>query len=226
MRLPRAFGDVSWRAALGEFALIVVGVSVALAAGAWYEARQERGEEAAVLAQFASALEGDIEELLAAKERTEGIREDLLALKVHLERDASDPYDGSFGGVIGFVTMGINTAPYEALKSRGLELIADDSLRLALVQYYETTFPSLAAASGYTEELSSDVALPYFLSHFRRLPDSSWTPLDHAAVHNDPYLANLVLTKLNRVEGRILPRYESCLTLARELVTWIEGGGH
>jgi hypothetical protein len=222
MRRTRVFNAMSWKAGLGELVLIVAGVSIALAASAWYEDGQERAEEDAVLRQLTSALESDAVVLSNSQDRQEQLHRDLLAFIDHLEHDADETYDGSYGSVTGFVGMRINTAPYEALKSRGLALVSNDSLRLTLVQYYEGEFPNLAVASRYDQEFSTNIALPYYLSNFRHLSGTrTWIPLDHAAVHNDPFLANLCVTKLGRMERRILPRYESSLTQVRELLSLI-----
>ena len=87
-----------------------------------------------------------------------------------------------------------NSAPYEALKSRGLELISDDDLRIDLIRYYEDVFPLVENAYLNDRTLVLDEARPYYLENFRQELDtngaSSWTPLDYEALRpTDPSLA-------------------------------------
>jgi hypothetical protein len=49
MRVSRLVSAPNWRYAVGEVVLIVVGVTIGLAASSWYEGRQERRDELLVL---------------------------------------------------------------------------------------------------------------------------------------------------------------------------------
>ena len=90
-----------------------------------------------------------------------------------------------------------NSAPYEALKSRGLELISDDDLRIDLIRYYEDVFPLVENAYLNDRTLVLDEARPYYLENFRQELDtngaSSWTPPESvramAAPASSPRLA-------------------------------------
>ena len=65
MRGSRIVSALNWRYAVGEVLLIVIGVSIALAANSWWEDRKAREEELAMLAQLKSALEVDLQEFEA-----------------------------------------------------------------------------------------------------------------------------------------------------------------
>ena len=222
MRISRIFRAVGWRSALGELVLIVAGVSIALAGTAWFEEWQERADEVEVLLQLAEALEDDLARLTSAHNRQRRRLDDVVGLLAHLEGGRSDGENVGFGSVTGWVGVGTNSAPYEALKSRGLSLISSDSLRLGLVEYYETRFPGLASGNENDRVFSTEMVLPYYLSNFRRSTRTTWVPLDPAAVRDDPYYWNLAMTKLMRLEIRILPSLERVLTLGRELLRTID----
>ena len=49
MQITKIFAVANWKDALGEVVLIVIGVTIALAANSWYEDRQERRDEVLVL---------------------------------------------------------------------------------------------------------------------------------------------------------------------------------
>ena len=63
MRVSRLVSASNWRYAIGEVVLIVVGVSIALAASSWYENRQLRGDEFAALAQLQATLREDLDRI-------------------------------------------------------------------------------------------------------------------------------------------------------------------
>ncbi len=213
---------MSWRSAMGELALIVVGVSIALAASSWYDERDERIDEVRVLGQLARALEVDLEELSSRYEIQRNRHQNVTALLQHIEAGGPNAPEVPLSSVLGWVGVRTNSAPYEALKSRGLELISDESLRLQLIYYYENQFPPLSNAYLNDRAFVRESAYPYFLSNFRQVDPTTWVPLDYAAVRDDPYFWNLCMTKLTRLQNRILPYFEESLDLVRELLREID----
>ena len=63
MRVSRLASAPNWRYAVGEVVLIVVGVSIALAATSRYEGRQERRDEILVLQQLRRTLSEDLQDM-------------------------------------------------------------------------------------------------------------------------------------------------------------------
>jgi len=101
-------------------------------------------------------------------------------------------------------------------------LISDESLRLQLIYYYENQFPPLSNAYLNDRAFVRESAYPYFLSNFRQVDPTTWVPLDYAAVRDDPYFWNLCMTKLTRLQNRILPYFEESLDLVREVLREID----
>ena len=69
-RFGRAASAINWRYALGEIALIVVGIVIALQASAWWDNLAERRLEATYLAQLHHELTLDREQVADALEAT------------------------------------------------------------------------------------------------------------------------------------------------------------
>ena len=65
MRLARLLHAVSWKYAIGEVLLIVMGISIALAANSLYSDWQDHLEETNVLGQILVSLEQDRQAFLA-----------------------------------------------------------------------------------------------------------------------------------------------------------------
>jgi hypothetical protein len=137
--------------ALGELCLIVVGVSIAMAASAWVQSRQDRADEQTFLAR----LHGDIE---LAEDLSERVRDRRIALLQSLI-DASDVLHGedrtrelseaecnAIGGS-SFFQIGLSELPAATeLASTGrMRIIRNPELRLALVgmSQVQGAFPSL-----------------------------------------------------------------------------------
>ncbi len=100
MRISRIFEAKTWLRAVGEVVLIVLGVTIALAAGSWYEGQRERLEERLALRELVQSLEVDLDELHSRYEIQVEVRQNVQALLDHLEADAPyspelEPYFGA-----------------------------------------------------------------------------------------------------------------------------------
>ena len=129
----------NWKKYSFEFLSIFVAVMSAFALNNWNENRKSRNAEAKILAEIYSGLEKDLSDidmnifghragnsaaryfrdLLAGKNV---FKDSLLINYLNLTRD--------------FVSIQ-NTSGYETLKSRGFELIENDSLRSQIISLYE-----------------------------------------------------------------------------------------
>jgi type II secretory pathway pseudopilin PulG len=224
MRPGRVFGAASWKSAIGELLLIVVGVTIALAASSWYEDRQERRKEKQVLEQLRQALEVDLQEFRSRHQTQNRVYHELIALTEHMT--GTEPYDPEvapyFTSVLTWVGVRSNTAPYQALKSTGLDLISSDLLRLKLIYYYENQVTRLHDTYINNRAFATERAAPYFYSNFRNIASSTYVPDDYEKLRSDKFFWNLCMTKINRLQRRILPSYEQTIEMNLELLAYIE----
>ncbi len=95
MRAARFFNATNWKYALGEVLLIVVGITIALAANSWYEDWQERRDERQVLQQLQQALEIDLDEFESRYALETRIFQNVSALLEHMQSAAATT-PGSF----------------------------------------------------------------------------------------------------------------------------------
>ncbi len=96
MRLSKLPTEFKWKYAIGEVALIVVGITIALAANSWYEGRKALQDERVLLQKMQQTLIEDLEELSGRSMRLQQIEQDITALLNHMEEDK--PYSDDFGG--------------------------------------------------------------------------------------------------------------------------------
>ncbi len=224
MRVVRVMNAANWKYAVGEVLLIVVGVTIALAGNSWYEDRQKRRDELQVLEQLRQALTVDLAEIESAHAIEVQVFEDVTSLVEHMT--SGEPYDSSivhyFASVRTWAGVQTNSAPYEALKSTGFDLISSDPLRLKLIYYYENQFPKIRGAYLNDRAFTLDRADPYFYEKFRQDEPGKFVPDDYQKLRQDKFFWILCMTKLRRLKNRILPSYEQTIELNRDILADIE----
>jgi len=226
MRLSRILASANWKYAVGEIFLIVIGVTLALMVNSWYESWQERRYEMFSLQQIETALQADLadftENFRALQQAERELSELLKALR------AGDSFGPEIESYLDAVTMwrggvGVRLAPYEELKNQGFSLISNDSLRLKLVDVYESKFPGVQGPTQLDLEFSTERVQPYFYERFRRSDGGEWAPIDNFdLLRTDPYLENLVTMKLSRLQRRLLPGYDELTTAIQDVLAEID----
>ena len=207
----RVLRAVNWRYAVGEVALIVIGILIALAASDWKAQRDERRTELSLLGDLHAGLSAD---LVAAREQLDRYRriagqvEELLA-HLHTADAYTDEHAALFGAPYGFGPMDFNRAAYESIKSQGLDLVSDAALRSALAHLYEQAVPLSEASVEVERGVVFDLLRPYYLEHFRDLRfNKSAAPLDHDAILADTRFLNLVDYRLQVLLQNHIPQFE------------------
>ena len=193
MRMTRILTATNWRYALGELILIVSGILIAIAANSWYEDRALRSEEIRVLRQIGQSLEEDYRTLLNRSERLNRFSNTGRQLYDFLlsAEPVSEPITSLFSAINGVAPLELRTAPFEALKSRGFDLISDESLRIQLIELYDDLYERAVRNVLQDTESVHETIRPYLMEHFLRDPSDSWIPKDLDDVRASGYLANL-----------------------------------
>lgn len=224
MRSERIFNSMNWRYAIGEVLLIVIGVSIALAASSWYEDRKDRQEERAMLQQFRQSLEADLTEFernLRAHLQQES---DVIHLLEHMEGDeAFNPTIGThLNALRRWRQTTANRAVFEALRSRGFALIQDPSLRAKIIEYYDEVALRPTNAALNDRAFVTSRLTPYMDRHSVFEDSRTLVPLDYEALRRDVYFRNLCMTKLRRLQSFTLPNYQQTNKMIRELIKAID----
>jgi len=123
--------------AIGEILLVVIGILLALQINNWNEARKARAFEKEILTQIQLNLQKDRQRLIEVVDV--GIRARASIEKIlNVEQgESSDSLNYWLGNIIRFARFQPLTNAYEALKSKGLDLIQNKELRFLLGSYYD-----------------------------------------------------------------------------------------
>jgi hypothetical protein len=131
------------RYAIGEIVLVVIGILIALQINNWNEDRKENNIENKILVEISNGLRQD---LLDIRSNMSEHRAGLKACEYYFDLFTNKQVQtDSINYYYTYLTRGYisiqNKSGYESLKSRGLELIKDDSLRNDIIKLYEQDYP-------------------------------------------------------------------------------------
>jgi hypothetical protein len=124
--------------AIGEIILVVIGILIALQINNWNINNQQEKLETKYLKEIRNNLKSDLPDINFNIEFNESrLRSNEIVLQyLNREIDYSDSLKFHFGNLI-FTTRTLpNISAYESLKSRGLEIITNDTLRQNITSLY------------------------------------------------------------------------------------------
>jgi hypothetical protein len=135
----------NWKKYTFEFLSIFIAVISAFALNNWNDNRNNRNAESKILSEINNGLEKDLED---ARLNIIGHKMGMKAADFFRNLIANKPISKDslmfhyFNLTRDFISIQ-NTSGYETLKSRGLELIKNDSLRTKIISLYEYDYNTL-----------------------------------------------------------------------------------
>ncbi|MDX1942697.1 MAG: hypothetical protein SFU99_19180 [Saprospiraceae bacterium] len=164
----RKLSKIDWRYALGEVFLIFLGINLALWFNNLNENRKTRSQEIETLKEIKLGLQADLIDIVTNIEGFENRTKSYdLLIKYLINKKPMDDslrmYLPFLSGSTMFVT---NRTPYETLKSHGFWLISNDSLRAAIMKYYDVSQDwMLINEDGYLQHYTMNIK-PILVKHF------------------------------------------------------------
>jgi len=128
--------------AIGEIILVVIGILIALSINNWNNNNQLEELERKYLTEIRNSLKSDLPDINFNIDFNESrLKSNEIVLQyLNREIDYSDSLKFHFGNLI-FTTRTLpNTSAYENLKSRGLEIITNDTLRQNITSLYSFSY--------------------------------------------------------------------------------------
>ena len=197
-KMSRYFGY-----AMGEIVLIVVGILIALQVSDWNEARKLKQVEIHKLIEISTALDesaANLKTVIEEEQRWLGYSETLLD---HMEN--RKPYheglDICFGTYYWPSVVQLSRSSFDQLKSTGLEIISNESIRKNITYIFDTRFELIKSENEeWDAQLLVSAIMPthiqlfqkYFPEGFHPTGDEYAKPLDYEELLENEVFKNIL----------------------------------
>lgn len=133
---------IKWPEYLLEILVIIIGIIGAFMLNSWHEGRQERNFEVKMLNELHNSIQQNIDYLDLAIQRSDEAKVSCNLILEYFDNGNAyhDSLDLHFSRSLFWFHPSINNNAYESLKSYGLHIISNDSIRENLGQIYEWKF--------------------------------------------------------------------------------------
>jgi hypothetical protein len=189
----------------GEVAITAVGILIALGVNSWWQNHQDRKSEVQMLTEMRSELVADTSDMRtdeAAYGLVRGATEE-LPKRLRGGQAYSQDVDSLFGVQVLFRNHLTSSSAWETLISRGVDLIADDSLRLQVMQYYQMDDYLIKLWNSVDHDLVFSSIRPYFRTHFAlnglHGAEARAHPLNYSQIAADPQMAYMLAERHDAV---------------------------
>jgi len=150
--------------AIGEILLVVIGILIALQVNNWNEERIERNQEVKILREIRNDLESnyvEIEEIYLSIDQKLSDTNTLLSLIE--QKQFTRQHDTLLNVYDDFETGIFNSANtgYQFLRSNGLGIIRNDSLRILITEMYEREFRNIHKREDIQFQLYENIINPF-----------------------------------------------------------------
>ncbi len=223
MRVSQIVSAVSWKHAVGEVLLIVVGISIALSVDSWWQGQQERQEEDVMLSQVLATLRSDRAALATISTDVQNRASLLTELQRHLERELpyADSLTFNLRALRRWQTSTVSTAAYEDLKGRGLDLVSNQELRWMLIDYFDRQVPLLEDYDRFDQDLTMSYSSTVLQRHLM-WSDDVYLPVDYSRMVEDTEFRYMVGHREEIMRQGTVRRYQAILSASDDLIAALE----
>ncbi len=210
--------------AMGEIALVVIGILIALQINNWNEWRKDREQEREVLVDVASDLERNCVTFLKVIEDNDRCDRsaDLIISLIHGDQIPEDSLPRYLHGARIKSTSGLflSVAGFEALKNVGFTIVQSDTLKDAILDLYETTYRQLMAFAEMFE-VESPERRKFINDNFITEYGGLLTPIDRDKLFHDINYF-VFLKRLKQDRYAINNRSKICLNKTQKVLQLIK----
>ena len=187
--------------AIGEIALVMIGILLALQVNDWNEKRKLKAQEIEILKGFKNTMNKDLVALNRSMIRYNESNKSINLLIDYLESDL--PYNDSlsihFGNINADWVIRTDQSVFEALKSKGFSLISNDTLKQQIINFYSFTEDGLKNSTLRYTSILENASEQIYGRHF----DALWEPVSRKK--REQYLENSIKNPKDLV-NRMIPR--------------------
>jgi len=208
--------------AIGEIALVVIGILIALQINNWNEWKKDRVKERNVLTEIRATLNENVQTLnKAILQMEKGSRSSQVVISfLNGETPYSDTLSFHFDRSrwsIGSLAEGLSDAGYKEIENSGFDIISNMDLKKDIVKYFDKSMPQLI--SKFTMNNNGVFANydEYTRRHFKDLGGPRALPLDPDQISNDNYYRSIITTIYDSRNG-LMRRTESFINQSEQLI--------
>ena len=191
--------------AIGEILLVVIGILIALQINNWNENNKSHATEIKILKELKLALQQDLFNINVNIRSYKDVNRSLEIIKEQLQLDeiTNDSLGYAFSKSLFNNSVAPTIGPYETLKSKGLDLISNDTLRQDIILVYEMAYK-------YYQDKAKDRFLPeayiqeYCAGLFKGMSiydddPEAMVPNDLALIKTDQIYHTIINTRIAQV---------------------------
>ena len=210
------------RYAIGEVALVVVGILIALSINNWNDSRIERVKEKEILFTLKNDLKTNIDILYSDISRLEyNISAcDSLIDVIEYKKPMADSLPRYFHTVRFTANDKLSFSAYEALRSTGFEIVQNNTLRGEIIKLFEVTYAKMNENLDRIIDFTGEFIAQYYLMNMESLSGKA-IPNNYEKVISDPVYKNIVSALKNRHTWSIDLK-KPCITESEQLIQWID----
>jgi uncharacterized protein Yka (UPF0111/DUF47 family) len=151
---------------------VVIGILIALSINNWNEGRKTNIVEINLLNEVRQNLHESQKNIVSInnhnKRRVEGLYK--LINYVELDLPYNSELDTIFGALPTWSSPYLIASTYETLKTKGVDIIQNDSLRKEIIKMYESKFTKLNEDWDLWEwNINQDIVMPFFADYVKAL---------------------------------------------------------
>jgi hypothetical protein len=169
--------------AIGEIILVVIGILIALQINNWNENRKTQLVELELLENIQADLiesKGSIDDMVIVNSEQIDMYKKLLYY-VRTDLPETKELARTFGSIPTWNTPYLYYSAYETLKTKGVDLVQNDSLKKQIIDIYDNEYAFLIGDWDRWEwNINQTISMPFYTKHFQR--DS--LNLSHAKPNN------------------------------------------
>lgn len=213
--------------AIGEVALVVFGILIALQINNWNEQRKTEAKELRLLQGLYNTMEDDIKGWNFIMRQNKGCNRSYEIIMNHIDNRLpySDTLDNHFNKTESWWYHPLNKSAFETSKNYGLNFISNDELVWQISDLYERLHGIYDDVKEFIEEFHFSESVAYTSDNFKKSQDRNGiqlSPLSYESLINDNkyhYIINQKLISRNNLltwQQRMLDRMDSSMKLIEE----------
>ena len=189
--------------AIGEIALVVIGILIALQINNWNESRKANKFENDLLAELRQSIIYDYSEIERALGGNQKSKSSCQTILAHFDQKLPyhDSLDFHFWKANHWWQLNLRHTAFENTKSNGLHFIQDDSLRMLLTRVYENDVKWWDDTDRRLAQYHYNVVEPYILNLFESTAlASDMRPHDYNKLRTDQGYRTILNTNIGNRE--------------------------